>query len=26
VFIAREHNLDDLKLLLETKQNELRGL
>jgi len=26
VFIAREHNLDDLKLLLEAKQDELRGL
>ena len=26
VFIAREHNLDDLKLLLETKRDELRGL
>jgi Holliday junction resolvase len=24
VFIAREHNLDDLKLLLEAKQDELR--
>jgi Holliday junction resolvase len=26
VFIAREHNLDDLKLLLKEKQDELRGL
>jgi Holliday junction resolvase len=26
VFIAREHNLDDLKLLLEEKRDELRGL
>lgn len=26
VFIAREHNLYDLKLLLEAKQDELRGL
>ena len=26
VFIAREHNLDDLKLLLEAKRDELRGL
>jgi Holliday junction resolvase len=25
VFIAREHNLDDLKLLLEAKRDELRG-
>ena len=25
VFIAREHNLEDLKLLLTEKQNELRG-
>jgi Holliday junction resolvase len=26
VFIAREHNLADLKLLLEAKRDELRGL
>jgi Holliday junction resolvase len=26
VFIAREHNLTDLKLLLEAKQDEIRGL
>jgi Holliday junction resolvase len=26
VFIAREHNLDDLKLLLEEKRDELREL
>jgi Holliday junction resolvase len=25
-FIARETNLDDLRIVLETKQNELRGL
>ena len=25
-FIAREHNLDELKMLLTEKQNELRGL
>jgi Holliday junction resolvase len=26
VFIAREHNIPDLELLLKEKQNELRGL